>query len=266
MTDLAVIMAVYQNDKLNFVKGSVQSILDQTFTDFHYYLAFDGTVSQDVDDYIASLKDKRLRLFRLKENRGLANALNHLLKEILKSPEYIFIARMDADDISIPDRFKHQRDFLLKNNDISCVGSWYEEIDEYGRQVCLKQLPVEHKQLRERYMTRAPFAHSSVMYRRRLIELSGFYPTDTVLMEDNVLWGSALKHGIRFANLPSYLFKFRIDEGFYIRRSGIRYGWNYIQTRLRINKVLNLPLYCYFYTTIIGLLKMMPPFFLRYFY
>jgi len=266
MPDLAVIMSVYHNDKLEFVKQSVQSILDQTFSQFHFFIAFDGPVSVGVDKYISSLDDERIRLFVFDENKGLATALNNLLREVLKSTEYIFIARMDADDISLPTRFEKQRNFLLENDEISCVGSWYEEIDEAGEHLSFRKLPVDHESLRKRYMTRTPFAHPSVMYHRRLIEVAGSYPVDTVLMEDNLLWGNALKCGLMFANIPEYLLKFRKDKAFYKRRSGFRYGWNYIQTRLRINKVLNLPLYSYFYTTIIGLLKMMPPFFLRYFY
>jgi glycosyltransferase involved in cell wall biosynthesis len=205
MTDLAVIMAVYRNDKLKFLKESVQSILDQTFADFHYYIMFDGPVSPDIDCYINSLEDNRIRLFRSKENKGLAASLNYLLEILLSNKEYKLIARMDADDISLPLRFEKQRNFMLDSPDVSCVGCWYEEIDENGKHLGNRKLPVSHEDLKKRYYTRAPFAHPSVMYRRQLIETAGFYPTDTILMEDNVLWGRALKEGLRFANIPEYL-------------------------------------------------------------
>lgn len=266
MAELAVIMSVYKNDKLIFLKESVQSILDQTFTKFHYYIIFDGPVALDIDSYITSIGDSRIKLFRLEKNGGLARALNFLLEIVLKNPEYKLIARMDADDISLPERFEKQYKFLYENPDISCVGCWYQEIDESGRHLSSRKLPIEHEALKKRYYTKTPFAHPTVIYRRNLIELAGYYPPDTFLTEDIVLWGKALKAGIKFANIPEYLFKFRKDELFYKRRSGIKYGWNFIITRFKINKLLNFPFYSYMFSFMIGAIKMMPSFILRYIY
>ena len=266
MPDLAVIMSVYQNDKLKFLRESIQSILDQTFAQFHYYIVFDGQVARDIDTYIESIGDNRIKLFRLEGNQGLAGALNYLLKIILKDPEYTLIARMDSDDISNSLRFERQRNFLLDNPEVSCVGCWYDEIDESGRHLSVRKLPTDHEALKKIYYTRTPFAHPSVMYRRQLIEKAGYYPTDTVLMEDNVLWGRALKEGLRFANIPEYLFKFRIDKDFFKRRSGIRYGWNFIKTKREVNKTLNAPFSSSVNLVGRGVLKMMPVFFLKRFY
>ena len=258
MIDLAVIMSIYHADRLRFVKESVESILNQTFNDFEYYIAFDGPVADDVDSYISSLKDPRVKLHRLEANKGLASALNYLLGLVLQQPEIKFIARMDADDISMPERFKKQRDFLLEKKEISCVGSWYEEIDENGKNLSFRKLPVDHESLRKRYMTRTPFAHSSVMYRRELIEKAGFYPEDTIFMEDNVLWGRALYSGLRFANIPEVLHRFRKDMEFYKRRSGIKYGLNYIKTKCDLIKILKHSFYSYIVTLLIGIYKMIP--------
>jgi len=266
MIDLAVIMSVYKNDKLSFFKESVQSILDQTFSTFHYFIVFDGPVDSEINNYITSLKDDRIKLCRLKNNGGLAFALNYLLEIILKNPDYKLIARMDADDISSPFRFEKQRGFLLENPEISCVGCWYEEIDDHGKHLSYCKLPVDHTTLKRLYYTRTPFVHPSVIYRRDMIEAAGFYPTDTILMEDNILWGRALKAGARFANIPEFLFKFRKDRSFYKRRSGLRYGWSYMLTRFRINKSCGFPPYTFVFTFIIGVIKMMPSFILRYIY
>lgn len=265
MTDLAVIMSVYKNDKLSFLKESVQSILDQTFAHFRYFLIFDGPVSQDIDEYVKSLTDERIRILRLEKNGGLAAALNHLLEIVLENPEFKFIARMDADDISMTSRFEKQRKFLINNPEVSIVGSWYEEIDEYGEHLSYIRLPEEHEDLRKRYYTRTPFAHSSVFLRRELIEKAGFYPINTVFMEDNVLWGKALANGLHFANISEYLLKFRMDRYFYTRRTGIKYGSNFVITKLKINRVLNAPLYSYFVLFLNGAFRMLPVFILRFF-
>jgi len=264
MTDLAVIMLVYQKDRIEFVRQSVESILNQTFSRFHYYLIFDGPVSSDIDEYVRSLPDDRIRFFSLEKNGGLASALNYLLEKVLSNPDYKLIARMDADDISMPSRFEKQRNFLLEHTGISVLGCWYEEIDELDNHLSYRQLPVDHEALRKRYFTRTPFAHPSVMFRRELIEKAGFYPTDTILMEDNVLWGRALKSKLMFGNIPEYLLRFRIEKSTFKRRSGFKYGLHYISRRNGINRSLNYPLYSYLITCLIGIIKMAPDFVFRY--
>lgn len=260
MNSLAVIMSVYNNDRLKFVKESVESILNQTYTQFDYFIVFDGPVDAEIESYFSSISDSRLRLFKLEKNGGLASALNYLLNIVFQNTGYKIIARMDADDISMPERFDRQYRFLSENEEIACVGSWYEEIDESGKHLADIRLPVSHDDLKKRYYTRTPFAHPSVMYRREMIEKAGFYPTDTVLMEDNALWGNALRAGMKFANIPEYLIKFRIDSKFYERRSGIIYGWNYILIRLKILKSHRLPVSLYFCSILIGFIKMLPSF------
>ncbi len=266
MTDLAVIMSVYVKDRLEFVRESVNSILRQSYSVFHFYLILDGPVAKDVEEFISSQTDERLRIFRLEKNAGLAKALNHLLEIVLEDQNYKMIARMDADDISMPERLGQQYRFLNENPEIDCLGSWYEEINAQGKHLCFRKLPVSHDELRKRYYTRTPFAHPTVMYRRSLIEIAGFYPSDTILMEDNVLWGRALKAGSRFANIPEYLLKFRIDENFYNRRSGLKYGWHYIKSRFMILRELESQPWYYLICLLIGTVKMMPPFLARTFH
>jgi glycosyltransferase involved in cell wall biosynthesis len=263
MADLAVLMSVYKNDRLDFLKESVLSILNQTDSDFHYYLILDGPVSEDIAGYISTLDDQRIKIYRFETNKGLAVALNYLLAIILRNPDYRFIARMDADDISEPARFEKQRRYLQENPGITILGSWYEEINESGAHLSYRKLPTDHESLRKRYFTRTPFAHPSVMFKRDLIEVAGYYPTDTTLMEDNVLWGRALKSGLKFANLPEYLLKFRITEDFYKRRSGIKYGWNYIVAKFTISRDLDPSFRAYLYFIFIGAVRMMPSFIIR---
>jgi glycosyltransferase involved in cell wall biosynthesis len=266
MTDLAVIMSVYQNDRLTFLKKSVQSILDQTFTQFHYYIIFDGPVASEIDNYLSSIHDERIRLFRLDKNGGLAKALNYLLKIIIDDPQYKFIARMDADDVSMESRFEHQLLFFRSNPEVSCLGSWYKEIDGSDNVLSYQKLPLRHDEIIKFFMRRSPFAHPSVMFRRKMIEKAGFYPTDTLRLEDYVFWSNAIKAGLVFANLPEYLLHFRRDRDFYARRSGIKFGFKYIIIRFKINKVLKAPVNIYFYSVGIGMIRMLPAFIIRFIY
>lgn len=253
-----MIMSVYYKDRVKFVKEAVQSILNQTYREFDFFISFDGPVDREVEEYLLSIPDERIKLKKIEKNGGLARALNYLLEHVMANPQYQFIARMDADDISTPERIEKQRNFLIDNPDISVVGSWYQEINEVGKHLSFRKLPIDHESLRRRYYTRTPFAHPSVIYNRELIEKAGYYPDNTILMEDNILWGRALKMGCKFANIPEYFLKHRITRDFYKRRSGIKYGSNYIKSKWAINKLLDTPFSVEIYTLVIGILKMLP--------
>lgn len=263
MPDLAVIMSVYQNDKLEYLEKSVQSILTQTYSQFDFLIAFDGPVSLEIDKYISSLIDNRIRIYRLENNEGLANALNYLLKIVISDSRYKLIARMDADDISMPERFKKQHNFFSTNPDISCIGTWYQEIDKTGKHLSDRKLPVDHDGIKKLYYLRTPFAHPSVMFRREMIDKAGLYPINTLKLEDYVLWGNALMKGFKLANIPEFLLKFRIDRDFYKRRSGLKYGTSFIQTRFKILISLKAPIHIYFFTLMIGIVKMLPIFLVK---
>lgn len=251
-------MSIYIQDRFSFVKESVESILNQTYSNFHYYLIFDGPVKPDVEQYITTIKDDRITLFKLDINKGLAVALNTLLRVVLKNPEYRYIARMDADDISMLERFEIQRIFLIKNPTIACLGSWYKEIDEDGFTISQKKLPVTNDEIVRFFYRRSPFAHPSVMFRLGMIRKTGLYPENTFKLEDYALWSYIIKDGFKVANIPLYLLNFRRDRNFYKRRSGIVFGINYIKTRFLINKNLKVPLYIYVYSILVGLFRMLP--------
>jgi glycosyltransferase involved in cell wall biosynthesis len=266
MTDLAVIMCVYYNDRLDYLKKSVQSILIQTYSKFDFYIGFDGPVVAEIEKYISTIEDDRIKVFHLEKNGGLARALNYLLVKVLANPDYKLIARMDADDISMPTRFEIERNFFLNNQAICCIGSWYQEIDESENILSYQKLPLTHDEIHHFFMKRSPFAHPSVMFRREMIDRAGFYPTHTLRLEDYVFWSNAIQAGLLFANIPEYLLQFRRDKNFYKRRSGIRFGFNYIIVRFKINKVLGAPGYIYFYSFFIGIVRMLPSFIIKFIY
>ena len=128
---IAVIMSIYRNDRINFVKLAVESILNQTYKDFDYYIQYDGPVDAEVDAYLSGIKDERVRILRRAENKGLAQSLNDLLN-IVMPMGYEFIARMDADDISEVYRFERQLEYLEAHSEIDMIGGAINEIDEEG--------------------------------------------------------------------------------------------------------------------------------------
>ena len=127
MTRLVVIMSLYKSDILEYVRLAVDSVLSQTYADFDFYIQFDGSVSKDIDDYLSNIQDERVSIFRRDANKGLAFSLNELLDRVMPNA-YQYIARMDADDISMPERFEKQIAFMDAHPEVDCLGTWAIEI------------------------------------------------------------------------------------------------------------------------------------------
>ena len=108
---VSVIMPVYNGEK--FISQAIESILNQTFVDFEFIIINDGS-NDKTEKIIAKYKDKRIKYFKFTKNKGLVYSLNFCLKKSKGE----FIARMDADDISMPDRFTKQVKFLDKNESV----------------------------------------------------------------------------------------------------------------------------------------------------
>ena len=257
MSRLAVIMSLYKNDDFHYVNKAVTSIINQSFTDFDFYIQYDGFVKEEIDSFLSDIKDSRIHVHRRTVNMGLAHSLNELLK-IVMSGEYEYIARMDADDMSLDGRFEKQVIYLDDNPDIDCVGTWAIEIKADETEFFRKQMPITHEECRKFYMKRNPMIHPTVMFRRSFFEKAGIYPEDTFQEEDSMLWANGFFNGCKFANIPEYLYKFRIDEKFFNRRKGIRYAKETFIIRHKIRKMLGFPVVVDFYAFLFAVSKMMP--------
>lgn len=254
---LAVIMSLYKSDVIEYVKLATESILNQSYADFDFYIQYDGYVQKDVDDYLSGIKDSRIHINRREENKGLAFSLNELLG-IIMPKKYEYIARMDADDISMPDRFKKQIDFMDAHPETGCLGTWAIEINSDGSEYYRKQMPETHEGCWEQFMIRDCMIHPTVMYRRSYIEKAGVYSLDTYFGEDTMMWAQGFAAGCKFANLPEYLFKFRLNDDFFNRRRGWKHAKGILTLRWRVNKMLHYPLKAYLYACAYAGAKMMP--------
>lgn len=234
---IAVIMSVYKNDTAEYVKLSVESILGQTHKDLDLYVQYDGPVRKDVDEYLSGLTDERVKIQRRAENKGLAHSLNDLLA-IVKPMGYEFIARMDADDISMPDRLEKQIAFLQQHPRIDCVGGAINEIDENGcNRGKITRYPCDSDKCRAFFAKRNPVAHPSVMFRQSFFEKAGWqYPTDFVRNEDTMLWYKGYLAGAQIANLPDVVLNFRMTDAMFTQR---RNGKAFAKSQLAMRKIIN---------------------------
>ena len=132
MQKLVVIESVYKNDKSAYLRLSLDSIFAQSFKNFKLLLYIDGPVPEGIWRVIWSYKDERLKVIDNPVNKGLATALNNLLS---RCKDYSFIARMDADDIALPDRFEKQIAYLEAHPEVDMVGGAINEIDENGNDI-----------------------------------------------------------------------------------------------------------------------------------
>lgn len=240
MHKIVVIMSLYKNDVKEYVKLSVESILGQTYKDFDFYIQYDGPVRDDVDKYLSSIKDERVILRKRAENKGLAHSLNELLA-VVKPLGYEFIARMDADDISVNDRFKKQLEYLSLQPNVDVVGGAINEIDENGNnRGKITKYPCSPEECRAFFAKRNPVAHPTVVFRRSFFEKASWhYPTDFIRNEDTRLWHEGYKHGCVIANIPDVVLNFRMTNSmFKNRRNGKVFAKSQLELRKLIKKDL----------------------------
>ena len=201
---ISVLMPVFNGER--YLRQAIDSILAQTVTDFELIIIDDAS-TDNTSSMLHSYADRRIRLIRHGANLGIVGALNNGLG----AANGEFIARMDADDISHPDRFAQQVAFMKKNPRIGLLGSWIRGFDDVRWQY-IERYPENHDEIRTWMMFENPFAHSAMMFRREVIEENQLrYPDNFRYVEDWALW-SLLADKTEFANIQSVLVDYRINK------------------------------------------------------
>lgn len=235
---IAVLMSLYNGDVIKHVKEAVDSIFNQTYDDFCLFLYLDGLTDEAIIDYVDGLKsNEKVRVIPGLVNRGLAYGLNRLIESALKEGGYKYFARMDADDISTPERFVTQVDFFTRHPEIAVVGSNCVEINENGDFIFNKVLPESPKELLDFSFKRSPLIHPSVMFNERVIR-DVKYDNSLKNTQDYFLWVDLQAKGYQLYNIQKNLLKFRMADDFYKRR-GIGKIKNEVKSRLYAMKKLN---------------------------
>lgn len=243
MKKIAVIMSVYKNDELLHLQECVKSILSQTYPDFDLHIQLDGKISETCENYLDSLTDKRIFKYSREENRGLAYSLNELLERVLPM-KYEYVARMDADDICVKDRFEKQMEYMEIHSEIDIAGSMIEEFYEDGSSKQIRY-PICHEEMRRFFGKRNPLAHVTVMFRSTYFQKAGLYPIGTNLDEDTMFWLKGFQKGCRFANVDAILIKVRVNNNFFFRRNGFKKSYADFSNRCLVIARLQLSVWNY---------------------
>jgi glycosyltransferase involved in cell wall biosynthesis len=211
--EVSVVMSVYNAE--DYLKESIDSILNQTFPNFEFIIVDDGSTDRSLE-IIKSYKDSRIRLLK-QNNTGLAIALNNAIK-ISDSP---FIARMDSDDIALAVRLEKQVRFLKENEDYLLVGANVLVIDKDGEFVYQSSLPLSWEEIQTKFPD-SSFFHSSVIFRRGPFDRCGGYFEEISkfnCFEDSILWNQMKRYG-KMANIDTPLLKYRLRPSASTQKSG----------------------------------------------
>jgi len=199
---ISVIMSAYNRD--DYLKEAVDSILDQTFSDFEFIIINDGS-SDGTHDILKNYKDSRLRIFE-QQNMGLTKSLNKGIT--FSNGEYI--ARQDADDVSLSERFEKQVRFLDERSDIALLGTAAIRINHNGKELDIVRYPEDDGTIRNRLLEFNPFWHTSVMMRKKCLDETGIYREISDSVDDYDLW-LRISEKYKLANLSEPLVKYRLE-------------------------------------------------------
>ena len=199
---VSVVMSAYNGER--YLREAMDSILDQTFTNFEFIVINDGSTDRTLN-ILGSYDDSRLIVVD-QPNLGLTKSLNKGLS-IARGQ---FIARQDADDVSIPYRLERQIEFMEQNTEVGLVGSAYIEIGQNGQEIHPVVLPQTHEELYQMMLKGNYICHGSVLFRKKCLEVVGNYREGLAATEDYDLWLRFLKHFL-IINLPEHLYKWRFN-------------------------------------------------------
>ena len=229
----SVLISVYKKEKAEYLKRALQSVINQTLKPTEIVIVKDGPLTKELDDCIEDFQKQNSKLFKIlsfKENRGLGLAL----RDGVKACKYEYIARMDSDDISKPDRFEKQFNYLQKHSETALLGTWITEFSKYeNKPDTVTKLPYTHQEIIEFAKRRNPFRHVTVVFKKTAVIQSGNY-RDFLWFEDYDLFVRMLQNGYIGANIPEYLVNVRADKDMFARRG----GWQYLKQDYRFQKLL----------------------------
>jgi len=230
--NFSVLMSIYKKENPKYFDIAMQSIWDnQTLKPCEIVLVEDGELTLPLYEIIKKWKDKLndiLVSIPLKQNVGFAKALNIGLDYCSSE----LIMRMDTDDISMPNRFEIQYQYMQKNKSVSACGTYIEEFDQNNVEYKnILKLPVENEDLKEFVKLRSPICHPSSMFRKKDILEVGNYP-ELRLGQDYALWSVLIARGYEISNIPKVLLKLRTNSDFFKRR-----GWDSFKYEVDVMKL-----------------------------
>ena len=218
----SLLMSVYQYDNASFFKQALQSIEANSIKPTDFVLVCDGELTPELDEIIEDYTSRLvINVLRLPHNVGLGRALQTGVDKC----KCEWVARFDADDICVMDRFSKQISFIKKNPDADVVGGQIIEFANDPNEINARKkvVPTDHRKIANYAKSRNPMNHMTVMIKKSAVLDSGSYQ-HAPLYEDYDLWVRMLIKGFKFANSDDVLVYVRAGENMHERRGGLNYA------------------------------------------
>lgn len=231
----SVLMSVYKKDNTDWLKYSIDCMLNQTIRPDEFVIVEDGQLTDELNKIINNYlySEKIFNIVKIEKNGGLGPALK-LGVEICKNE---WIARMDSDDYSTNDRIEKQFNILEKYYDVGIIGSnaieFCGNIDNIVSRVKLPEMPDEVYNFAKR---RCPFRHSGILYKKSEILRAGNYQ-ECYLFEDYDLYVRMFLNGTKGYNVQENLLYVRVSSDFYKRRGGMKYLKSVLKAKKRFYRM-----------------------------
>lgn len=217
----SVAMSIYKSDNAEYLRIALESTFEQTLPPTEVVMVGDGPLPDTLLAVVKEMQAKypALRFLPQAKNRGLGEAL----RIACENCKYEYIARMDSDDISLPDRFEKQMAAFERDPELSIVGGMITEfVGTPDNIVNKRSLPLDDKDIKNFMRYRAGVNHVTVMIRRDELMRVGNY-SGKYRQEDFYLWARMWKGGCKFANISDVLVNVRSGADQFARRGGMTY-------------------------------------------
>lgn len=261
MEKVAVILPVYIKDNPIWLNTAVSSIVHQTYPNIKLFVGLDGPISQEQEVILNGYNGNfNIEIIHFPVNRGMAAVLNDLLTRAF-SEGFEYIARMDADDISLPERIEKQMTFLENNPEIDVVGGANQRINENDRLLDrFVYSPLTPEDCYKTFAKRTPLCHPTVLFRKRYFDKTGrLYRPEYRNSQDVMLWYDGLMKGVKMANIQEVVLYFRVtDDLIAKRRNGWKRAKRQFEDRIKINRDLKYGFSANVYAFIVFLYMLSP--------
>lgn len=244
---LTVGIPFYDGSNIKNLQDSIDSIIKQTLPPDCIHLIQDGPINHKMKNLIDEYEKRYSNIKSLKlPKKGLPYALNQSIMQT----ETKYYARMDCDDISLPNRLEKQVEYLDKNLDIDMLGGWSIEFsqDIQKEKGFINKRPSTYKKVKEYFHYRSSFIHPTLVLRMTVFDKIGYYDENFLTAQDLEFCARALKKNIKISNLQEPLLYYRI-KGVQFRRSDLKaikrqiiakYSYNTLSIKLNVLKIASI--------------------------
>ncbi len=260
----SVIMSIYKSDVPELLRVALDSLLQQTLLPNEIVIVGDGPVPHQLEAEVESVKCKvkneklpiEVTYLPQEHNRGLGEAM----RIAVEAAKHDYVARMDSDDICLPDRFEKQMRCFEEDPELSLVGGMITEFDGEPENIIAKRvLPLEDADIKRMMRGRCAVNHVTVIFKKADLLKSGNYQPYW-LQEDQYLWARMMEHGCKFRNIPDVVVNVRSGKDQIARRS----GWRFYKSVVRVfwymyrHGLISFPYFLYI-CTVRGIVQVLMP-------